>query len=422
MKRPTFFISSTIHDFQDIRSALKFYLEEQGCKVLASEFNDFTKPLDRHSYDACLSSINEADYFVLLIGTRVGGWYDEGARVSITQREYREAYELQRSGKLKLLSFVRSSVWQVREDRRELENFLKELPLDVALRKTITNFPSKFASDAEFLSGFIAQVGRNRETKLAVQGGGVAPAGNWLHVFEGFKDIVDVLQGQLFLATPIEDLTLRRLLRRELRDIVAQCLVKFKAGAVYSPRTSIDRFHQECPLSLEGRQREFTTVSVKRWNLLSTLAFHLLSLQLHPVVLPQAISSSTFLEFELATDSYKETLAYEALLALQNEVRRFNRANTTDTLQVVFKYAPANYPRRSDTIDIETTELAAFLHLLDRWANVIEISRSLLQYLEGAKFEMPSLRPDSPVQGMQEQLEEERPTASEVDEYLRDGK
>ena len=419
MKRPTFFISSTIHDFQDLRSALKFYLEEQGCRVLASEYNDFTKPLDEHSYDACLSSIRDADYFILLIGTRVGGWYDEGARISITQREYREAYELQQSGKLKLLNFVRKAVWQVREDRRELERFLEELPVDATLRKSITNFPSKFASDAEFLSEFIAEVGRNRETKSAVKGRGTPPKGNWLHVFGGFKDIIDVLQGQLFLASPIEELTLRRLLRRELRDILSQCLVKFKAGAVYSPKNSIDAFHHESPLSLEGRQREFTSVGVKRWNLLSTLAFHLLSLQLHPVVLPQALSSSTFLEFDLATDSYKETPVYEALHSLQNEIRRFNRANTTDTLKIVFKYSPANYPRRGETIYIETTELAGFLHLLDRWNNVIEICRGLLRYLDGAQFEMPTLRPDSPIQGMQEELEEERPTASEIDGFIQ---
>ena len=118
MKRPTFFISSTIFDFQDLRSALKFYLEEQGCKVLASEFNDFTKPLDKHSYQACLDAIHAADYFILLIGSRVGGWYDERSRISITQHEYREAYALHKAGKLKLLNFVRADVWRVKEDRR----------------------------------------------------------------------------------------------------------------------------------------------------------------------------------------------------------------------------------------------------------------------------------------------------------------
>jgi hypothetical protein len=63
-------------------------------------------------------------------------------------------------------------------------------------------------------------------------------------------------------------------------------------------------------------------------------------------------------------------------------------------------------------------KLAALLHLLDRWSNVIELSRSLLRHLDGQQFQMPSLRPDSPIQDMQAQLEEERPTAAEVDEYL----
>jgi hypothetical protein len=40
-KRPTFFLSSTIFDFKDLRSAIKYALEARGCEVLASEFNDF---------------------------------------------------------------------------------------------------------------------------------------------------------------------------------------------------------------------------------------------------------------------------------------------------------------------------------------------------------------------------------------------
>src|SRR5262245_30941069 len=144
MKPPTFFICSTIYDFRDLRSALKFYLEEQGCKVLASEFNDFEKPLDTHSYEACLRSIHSADYFILLIGSRVGGWYDEAGKVSITQREYREAYNLHIAGKLKLLNFVRSEVWQVREDRKELSKHLESTAAEENLRKDIANYPSKF--------------------------------------------------------------------------------------------------------------------------------------------------------------------------------------------------------------------------------------------------------------------------------------
>src|SRR3546814_17675502 len=53
MNGPTLFLSSTVFDFADLRSALKDYLELRGCRVLASEFTDFTHPLDKHSYEAC---------------------------------------------------------------------------------------------------------------------------------------------------------------------------------------------------------------------------------------------------------------------------------------------------------------------------------------------------------------------------------
>ena len=423
VKRPTFFISSTIYDFRDLRSALKFYLEEQGCKVLASEFNDFDKPLDMHSYEACLRSIHTADYFVLLVGSRVGGWYDEPNRISITQREYREAYRLQTSGKLKLLNFVRSEVWLIRETWHELTKFLETTAIDNNTRKAISNYPSKFAADAEFLCAFIAEIARNQETTLAVQGKGPAPTGNWVHVFSNFRDVVDVLHGQIFSSNPVEDMTARRLLRRELRDFVSQCLFKAKRGGdVYSPRFVIDRFHDENPITLAGKKDEFTAVSTKRWDAISTFSIHLLGRQLHPVVLPQVLSRATFLDFDLASNSYRETPVYEALLRLQDEIRRFTYSNTTENLSVVFKYTPRARLTNSDRIQIETVALAGLLHLLDRWSNILDLSASILRYLDGEPFEMPNLRPDTPVQGMQQMLEDERPNEQDVDGFVANWK
>lgn len=418
MKRPTFFISSTIYDFRDLRSALKFYLEEQGCKVLASEFNDFSKPLDMHSYEACLSSIQSADYFILMIGDRVGGWYDETNKISITQREYREAYQLQKAGKLKLINFVRSELWQFRESRHELVKFLESTALDHTMRNAISNYPSKFATDADFLSSFISEVAKNKETKLAIQGKGAVPTNNWVHIFSNFRDIIDVLHGQIFTSTPVEDMTAQRLLRRELRDLVSQCLVKYDHNKVFSPRYAIDNFHANNPITLEGRNRKFTAVSTKSWDGISSLSFHLLGRKFHIVVLPQILSQATFLEFDLASNSYKETPVYEALLRLQDEIRRFMFSNTTENLSVVFKYTPINRSRSSDQIEIETIELAGLLHLLDRWSNILDLSTSILKFLDGAPFIMPELRPNSPIQGMQSQLEKESPNEQDIDNFV----
>lgn len=418
MKRPTFFISSTIHDFRDLRSALKFHLEEQGCKVLASEFNDFDKPLDTHSYEACLRAIHAADYFILFIGSRVGGWYDEPNKISITQREYREAYELQASGKLRLLNFVRSEVWHVREDRRELAKLLETTNVDQTTRRAIANHQSKSASDADFISGFLNEVARIEETKLAIQGKGLAPSGNWIHAFDTFRDVADVLHGQIFSSIPVEDMTAKRLLRRELRDFVGQCLVKFDHDHICSPRFSIDRFHEDHPITMEGKTKQFITVSAKRWDQIATFSIHLLGQQIHPVVLPQMLSRPTFLKFDVTTSSFAETPVYEALLRLQNEIRRFNYSNTSENLQIVFEHTPRTRRVRTDDIDIETLKLAGLLHLLDRWSNVLDISTSILRHLEGQPFQMPSLRPDTPVQGMREMIEKQKVSEHDISSFV----
>lgn len=418
MHTPTFFISSTIYDFRDLRSALKFYLEEQGFKVLASEFNDFQKPLDLHSYEACLDAIRAADYFILLIGTRVGGWYDEAKQVSITQREYREAYQLHQAGKLKLINFVRSEVWQAKEDRRELAKFLETTELDGEIRSAIANHKSKSVSNADFLVKFINEVGKNKETSLAVKGAGAPPTGNWIHLFSGFRDIVDVLNAHVFASVPVEDMVAKRLLRRELRDILRQCLLKLKDKA-YAPSYWIYRFHQNHPLTLEGRSNERTSVDAKNWDLISTVAMHLLgNRQLHLVVLPQVLGKPTFLEFDLASNSFHETPAQSALVRLQDEVTRFNTSNTAETLSVVFKHTPRQRRADQKMVEIETVKLAALLHLLDRWSNIVVLCSSLLKYLDGGAFSMPSLRPDTPVQGMQEMLEAETASESDIDSYL----
>src|SRR5262249_13653892 len=150
-------------------------------------FNDFPHPPERHSYEGCLKAISEADFFILLIGARVGGWFDEPNQVSITQQEYREAYRLHREGKLKILSFVRADVWRMKDDRKLLTKHIQELDLDPGAKAQVMLAPTKAATNAEFIVRFIEEVGRSRETAVAAKGQGPLPTGNWLHVFEQFS-------------------------------------------------------------------------------------------------------------------------------------------------------------------------------------------------------------------------------------------
>jgi hypothetical protein len=418
MKPPTFFLSSTIFDFKDLRSAVKYYLEHQGCRVLASEFNDFPKPLDTHSYEACLRAIKQADWFVLLIGTRVGGWYDEAARVSITQQEYREAYKLHLKGRLKLLNFVRSDVWRLKEDRKELARHLDGLGVDPGAKARIVNFPCKSASDAEFLTGFINEVGRNRETLAARASGACLPTGNWIHVFDSFKDVIDAIQFQPLGGRPVEEATLRRLLMRELREFLRISLVKARQGRAFSPRHSVDLFHSEHQLTTADRRRQSCLVHTKSFDQLCSLAITLMTVRYHPQVLLRAIESPVFLRYDLANSCFTEEPVYEALVTLSEEIRRFTMANSPETLQIVFETSPRAMPVRGDRLEVDTVKLFGLLHLLDRWCNIIELCMAIVNFLRGQEFAMPDLRPRSFLIDMNEELKREEVTNDELDAFL----
>jgi hypothetical protein len=417
MKRPTFFISSTIYDFVDLRSALKYFLEAHGCRVLASECNDF--PVDRnvHSYQACLRAIEEADYFILLVGSRVGGWFDERQRVSITQSEYRRARELQDEGSLKLINFVRGDVWTIREDRRQLAKYLRSLPIPEAVATSIVSRPGKFAEDAQFIADFLSEVSRNAETKAAASGDKPLPTGNWIHVFNSFKDITDVLISHLFLSTSLEELALRSVVRLELRDLLAQCLLKVK-GAVVSPRGVIDTFHQSNPVSMPDRAKSTTVIDTPLWQRLSSYSIHLLGRVLQAPVLDKAIASPVFLKFDREGERYETTPVFSALVKLREEVTAFNRACNTENLSVVFGNSKRARPDVGAAIDIPTAQLVGLLHPFDRWANVVALCESLVLHFEGGQFKVPTLRPDSPIVGMPSELEAERVNSKDLTVYL----
>lgn len=422
MNRPTFFLSSTIYDFSDLRASVKYFLEQQGCTVLASEFNDFSKPIEPHSYEACFNAIQKADYFVLFIGSRVGGWFDKINQISITQQEYKEAYKLHKLGKLKIINFVRSDVWQLKEDRTALLKYLDGLEIDPGAKQQIVNHPSKQLSNAEFIIKFINEVGRNDETKIALDNEGILPTGNWIHTFQTFSDVIDVLQAQIFLGQPIEAVALKKLLRRELSEILRNCLIKMK-DQIFSPKSTIHCFYQEHTITKDVRNNPYLHIDTKRWSLMSAVAMHLLTVRLHTLILPNALSSLIFMNYDSKTGAMQEEPIYEALFLLNEEIREFNRANTGDRLEVIFENSRRARPNDYDLkfIDIETDKVLLLLGLYMRWINVIDLSKSIIRYLDGEEFVMPKLQQKSPIPEMNEDIKKEMVTTKEVDDFIKNG-
>ncbi|MGY0571684.1 DUF4062 domain-containing protein [Bradyrhizobium sp. RDM12] len=418
MDRPTIFISSTIYDFRDMRSAIKDHLEESGCRVLASEYNDFTKPLDKHSYQACLDTIQQADFFLLLVGTRVGGWYDAPNRVSITQQEYRTAYELAQEGKIKLLSFVREEVWLHRESTKELSKYLEGIAdLDDEIRKNIASRPTKFASDNDFIVSFIDEISRNKETAEAVKGRCAMPVGNWVHPFTRFSDIRDVLDPLILNGLSVRHAAGRKALQNQLLTLLRDVVPVINEKAMI-PAPTILKLAKEIDLKTED-----LTGSIKLPDqTFSRLVFLVMiapNTTLNEAGLEAALGSDLLLEYVPAEGNFKQTLAYDLLTELLDQIRKLEKVRTGLNLNdiVVLRGSPKS--RGADkSVTVPTHLVAGALHTLFRWADVAALAKALAQVLDGKSLVTPQRMPLTPFRDQEEELKREQVSLDHVRAFV----
>ena len=212
---PLVFVSSTVEDFRDLRSALRFWLDSLGYRRFMSEFSGSDKVLGPGTYDACFEAIHRADLYVLLIGTRRGSLISEEPKRSITEAEYDVAYQSRRNtDRPKLLFFVRDEV--ARDIRR--------------------GNPELKYQDFKHTQSFIDKVERIAETNAAREGKGDPPADNWLHRFNEFADIATEIDSALGITGSVRDARQRDLLREELAEI----LRKFVGAHTMSWREHVD--------------------------------------------------------------------------------------------------------------------------------------------------------------------------------------
>jgi hypothetical protein len=415
MDRPTIFLSSTIYDFRDMRSAIKEHLERNGCRVLASEFNDFTKPLDKHSYAACLAAIEQADFFLLLIGTRVGGWYDEAKRVSITQQEYRTAYGLAKADRLRLLSFVRAEVWNHRQSAKELEKHLKFLAeVDDALRDKIISYPTTFASDVKFLVSFIDEVSKNKETADAVRGKGAMPVANWLHSFTGFGDIRDVVDPLILRGLSVRDAAGRRALQNQLLILLRDVLPLIR-GKPLIPSPTIQRLAQEINLKIADVGTS-ATITGKNWNTFMSLA--LLATRSNITEFPFAsfLGSDLLLEYDSRGGVFRQTNAYDLLTELVDQLRKLEQAKASADFATLAKFG-ANR-RNGKPVSAPVHLIAMHLQLLFRWADVGNLARALALALEGKPFDAGARMPLTPFLDDEKVITEEQVSLEQVRQFV----
>ncbi len=418
--RPAVFVSSTIFDFEDLRSALKHWLEGQGYEVLLSETNDFPVDRSKDSYQACLDAIKKCHYFILLIGTRVGGLFDATDRVSITRKEYRTAYELAKQGKVRIVSFVRGSVWNYRHSQKELEQFLRRefcarKELDEEGLERILERPSDFATHAKQIMSFIDEVARTREMKEAVSRREERPGANWIHPFSTFQEIVDCLKVE-FAVDDDGRKRLECLLEKEICENLTWILTyrdKDVQGHVVEDVYDGDIVRAKMQGDSDGSSLLSADDLAPRffWLWLTTITCNKMSTR----YISLGIDSGVFLKYDNVHDRYEHTRMSQSLWLLRREIHSLQKLVDECGQELFAKQVELKaYGRRS--VNIPNKELAPLLSISDRKYNILCLSKAILRAIYGNmdmidEFEA---KPFSPFKDVQEQLKKESPDEFQI--------
>ena len=161
MAKPRIFLSSTCYDLSIVRAELDRFLKEQGFEVINSEDKSFGVTPGMHSHTACISAVEPADFFLLLIGGRYGGTYI-GSETSITNEEYRAAEKLD----IPRIVAVKRSVWDYRQ----------------TYKRNALGDHKHIVDDARIFS-FIDYIASGHSD-------------NWMHSFEAIEDIKKIITTQ----------------------------------------------------------------------------------------------------------------------------------------------------------------------------------------------------------------------------------
>ena len=387
--RPRIFVSSTIHDFRDLRSALKFWLEELGYEVMLSELNDFAKPFDANSYNACLQAIDDCEYFVLLIGARTGGVLNEQEGLSITRMEYRHAYERLKQGRLKLLVFVRKEIWDVREDRRNLERFLhdeyrKDHELSDQDVVALTNHPSHAINNPAATFSFLADVARSSEMKQAVTVGADFPKGNWIHVFNTFEDIALALRQALHITGNLRRRALVLGLRQESIRNLSKLLIKRENEIVPVNQGAWTAWAILQAQSRSQEKGKLTEDSPVEARLLNTLIIGTVALrtELETRFLDEALRSGEFLEHDGQADNYKIGPLLQCLIELGETLEAFRKNQlVAERRTQLFKYVTKG--SGDETVFVSNVDLAVLGWLHEQAETTIRALVSAFRILGG---------------------------------------
>lgn len=372
------FISSTVRDLGDLRSAIRYFLEQYGFQVFTSENTDFPHGTTQEAWRAGLEAIGLADYYVLVIGDNYGTVVDDG--LSVTHHEFRRARSIaDGSGRPGMIFFIRRRVLQALNEGRDLEG----------------------ASGREGIASLAREV-RNAATPSTA---------NWIHAFDSFSEIADSLRATLRLTGPLRRRALEANLLSEVEENSQRLIVKL--GDLTLPAHEWLP-HSELPPVEPGVEVERNESQMFAVRVLFLLAGRISDLR--EDALGDALLSGEFLTFD--TSSGQMSAGAEVRLLRQLRARQARLRELATYLRsphLVEQFARLPPAAGALTLDIAT----GVYSFRDELENVGLTLRAVYTWLTGGEPLMPQTRPPSPIAGQAERIAREEVTVDEARHWLR---
>lgn len=390
------FVSSTIKDFADLRSALRYWLEQMGLDVQMSEYNDFERRPDADTFESCFESIRECDYFILLIGRCPGTLYSEQEQVSVTRKEFRVALDCARRGTIGILPFVRKEVLYV-------------LDGEIAPSSDVS------CDWKPIQKSFINEIQSTSLASFAQE-----PTGSlWRYAFDRFEDIVDTLRVTMNLRRSLHRQVLLANLKWEIEENLKLILEKPRDGPLFPVADWLMNLRNR--IHLVGQEHN-KTFAITREDVKRIAAFLLI---LPPVdrissdALASAIRSGEMHRYDHACRCLVETAETEVLRALLSTLEQMRlmlhlvQSRSSELFQVF-------NPRLRTGTQATSYDLVMLFRLHDLFNDLLLLSEEALNYVghPDSAIGMPQLSPTSPYEDEVAEIERERISHQDIEQFI----